>query len=128
MKKTIIISAIALGFVFNTSHAANTLEHFPTTTISTSKISVSPFCLAIVKGDLETVKKLIELGADVNEKSKGMTPAMYAAKYNKTAILQLLVKHGAEIKKKSEKGLTAMDYAKQSNATDALAYLKSHSS
>ena len=104
------------------------MEHFPTTTINTSKISVSPFCLAIVKGDLETVKKLIELGADVNEKSKGMTPAMYAAKYNKTAILQLLVKHGAEIKKKSEKGLTAMDYAKQSNATDALAYLKSHSS
>lgn len=80
--------------------------------------------MAIVKGDLETVKKLIELGADVNEKSNGMTPAMFAARYNKTSILQLLVKHGAELKGKSIKGLTAMDYAKQSNANDVLAYLE----
>lgn len=124
MKKTIIISAIALGFAFNTSNATTIIEVAPFATTLKTKISVSPFCLSIVKGDIETVKKLIEFGADVNAKSNGMTPAMYAAKYNRADILELLVKHGAELKKKSEKGLTALDYAKQSNAKDTLAYLK----
>lgn len=128
MKKTIIISAIALGFAFNTSNATTTIsESAPSATMIKSKVSISPFCMSIAKGDLETVKKLIGLGADVNEKSNGMTPAMFAAKYNRTDILELLVKNGAELKRKSEKGLTAMDYAKQSNAQDTLAYLKSQS-
>ncbi|MGV8813453.1 MAG: ankyrin repeat domain-containing protein [Gelidibacter sp.] len=124
MKKTIIISALALGFAFNTSHATSSIQTVPSNTMIKTKISVSPFCLSIVKGDLDTVKKLIELGADVNEKSNGMTPAMYAAKYNRTDILEFLVKNGAELKKKSDNGWTAMDYAKRSNAKDALAYLK----
>ncbi|MBJ7879106.1 ankyrin repeat domain-containing protein [Gelidibacter salicanalis] len=124
MKKTIIISAIALGFAFNTSNAATFIEDVPfSTVVKKSKVEVSPFCMAIVKGDIETVKKLIQLGADVNAKSNGMTPAMYAAKYNKTEILEVLVKEGADLKKKSQKGLTAMDYAKQSKAIDAMAYL-----
>ncbi|MGC1633692.1 MAG: ankyrin repeat domain-containing protein [Gelidibacter sp.] len=123
MKKTIIISAMALGFAFNTSHATPSFSTVPSIMIET-KISVSPFCLSIVKGDLDTVKKLIELGADVNERSNGMTPAMYAAKYNRTDILEFLVKNGAELKKKSDNGWTAMDYAKRSNAKDVLVYLK----
>ena len=125
MKKTIIISAIALGFAFNTSNATTIIEAAPSAIMIKTKVSVTPFCLSIVKGDFETVKKLIDLGADVNATSNGMTPAMYAAKYNRTNILELLVKHGAELKKKSEKGLSAMDYAKKSNAKDTLAYMKS---
>ena len=124
MKKTIIISAIVLGFACHTSNAITILKTAPTTSLVKTKTSVSPFCLSIVKGDLETVKKLIELGADVNEKSNGMTPAMYAARYNRVAVLELLVKHGAKLNEKSEKGFTAKDYAKQSNATDILDYLK----
>lgn len=124
MKKTIIISALALGFAFSSSNAATSVETNQFSAIIKSKSDVSPFCLSIVKGDFETVKTLIELGADVNTKSNGMTPAMYAAKYNRMDILELLVKHGAELKKKSERGLTAMDYAKQSHAKDAMAYLK----
>lgn len=123
MKKTIIISAIALGFAFNTSNATTFIEDVPFLTVIKSKVEVSPFCMAIVKGDIETVKKLIQLGADVNAKSNGMTPAMYAAKYNKTDILEVLVNQGADLKKKSEKGWTAKQYAKQSKAVDALAYL-----
>jgi len=124
MKKTIIISAIALGFAFTTSNANTSVETAQFTTNIKSKVDISPFCMSIVKGDLDTVKKLINLGADVNSKSNGMTPAMYAAKYNRVDILELLVTEGAELKKKSEKGLTAMEYAKQSNAKDAVAYLK----
>ena len=124
MKKTIIISAIALGFAFSTSNATTIINTVPSADRSQMKITVSPFCFAIVKGDLETVNKLISLGAEVNGKSNGMTPAMYAAKYNRVDILDVLVKHGAELKTKSEKGLTAMDYAKRSNAQDAITYMK----
>lgn len=82
--------------------------------------------MSIVKGDLETVRKLIQFGADVNSTSNDMTPAMYAAKYNRVEILELLVKHGAHLATKTTKGLTAMDYANRSQAHDAVAYLKNH--
>lgn len=75
--------------------------------------------MAIVKGDLETVKKMIELGADINQKSIGMTPAMYAAKFNKVDILNLLISKGANLKARSDVGYTAKKYAEISNAFDA---------
>lgn len=85
---------------------------------------VSPFCLAIVKGDLDTVKKMIEFGTDVNEKSQGMTPLMYAARYNRVEIIKLLVNKGAKIKTKNDKGYNAMKYAEFSNAKEAIAILE----
>lgn len=127
MKKTIIISAIALSCAFYTSNATTTFNTLQPIKLVKSKVSVSPFCMSIVKGDLETVKKLIEFGADVNEASNGMTPAMFAARYNQVDILELLVKSGADLGTKTEKGWTALDYAKRSNANDVLAYLKSRS-
>ncbi|WP_103071687.1 ankyrin repeat domain-containing protein [Aquimarina sediminis] len=84
----------------------------------------SPFCMAIVKGDIETVKKLIDLGSDVNQKSDGMTPLMYAARYNRTEIMKMLIEKGANIKTKDSKGYTAMKFAKLSNAKDAVALLE----
>ena len=80
--------------------------------------------MSIVKGDIETVKKLIELGVNINEKSNGMTPAMYAARFNKVEILKLLVKHGADLKIKSDKGNKVEKYAELSNAKEALVYLE----
>lgn len=123
MKKTIIISALALCFSFVTLHAKNSSE-FSNYYQSTSKVKVSPFCVSIAKGDFETVKKLVELGTDVNQKSEGMTPVMYAAKYNRTDILKLLIANGADLKAKSDKGLTAMKYAELHKADDAKAILE----
>ncbi|MDY8138789.1 ankyrin repeat domain-containing protein [Aquimarina sp. 2201CG5-10] len=85
---------------------------------------VNTFCMAIVKGDVVTVKKMIELGSDVNEKSRGMTPLMYAARYNRVDIIKLLVKKGANIKAKDGQGYNAMKFAKLSNAKEAMALLK----
>lgn len=79
----------------------------------------SPFHMSIVKGDVETVQILIELGADVNEKCNGLTPAMYAAKFNRTEVLVILINNGANLKTKSDKGQTALEYAEFSNAEDA---------
>ena len=123
MKKSAVIIAIALGFSFTTLHASNSI--MPTSTYETvTKRLVDPFCISIAKGDLDTVKKLIELGQDVNKKSNGLTPAMYAAKYNRLDILKLLVDKGAKLDVKSAKGMTAEKYAELSNAKDALAYIK----
>jgi hypothetical protein len=125
MKKSVIIIAIALGFSATTLNAINSVMTTNTLEFVKAKVLVSPFCTSIAKGDIETVKKLIELGADINKKSNGMTPVMYAAKYNRTEILKLLVSHGADLDKKSDKELTAKKYAELSNAKDALAYLHS---
>jgi ankyrin repeat protein len=124
MKKTIIITAIALGFSMTNLNAMNQITSAKSIEFVKVKPTVSPFCMSIVKGDIETVKKLIELGADVNKKSNGMTPAMYAAKFNKVEILKLLVEHGANVDLKSDNGLKAEKYAEQSNAKEVLAYLE----
>ncbi|WP_298902311.1 ankyrin repeat domain-containing protein [uncultured Psychroserpens sp.] len=124
MKKSAVIIAIALGFSFTSLNATNDIVTPSTYETTVAKRVVDPFCVSIIKGDIETVKKLIDLGQDVNKKSNGLTPAMYAAKYNRLDILKLLVKEGAKLNLKSSKGMTAKKYAEISNAKDALAYIK----
>ncbi|MFS4469532.1 ankyrin repeat domain-containing protein [Maribacter sp. 2210JD10-5] len=89
-----------------------------------AKVEISSFCKAVIKGDIDMVKRMIELGEDVNQKSLGMTPAMFAARYNKAEILQMLIDHGANLKIKSNQGFSVKKYAELSNATDALAVLE----
>ncbi|WP_033960184.1 ankyrin repeat domain-containing protein [Psychroserpens jangbogonensis] len=125
MKKSVIIVAIAMAFSVTALNAKNVISNTSTYEVVVKKSTVSPFCISIVKGDIETVQKLIDLGINVNKSSKGMTPAMYAAKYNRLDILKLLVENGAKLKAKSDKGLTAKKYAEASNAKDALSYLRS---
>ena len=123
MKKTIIISALALSCAIVTASASPSVNHI-NNHAKVAVVKVSPFCVSIAKGDFETVKKLVELGADVNQKSEGMTPAMYAAKYNRTEILKFLIDQGANLKLKSDKGMTAIKYAELHKALDAHAIIK----
>lgn len=122
MKKTIIISAMAVCLSFVNVNAKSSSESFNNTTVTTFKVSA--FCLSVVKGDFDTVKKLIDLGTDVNSKSNGMTPAMYAAKFNRTEILELLIANGANLKVKSDQGWTAKKYAELSNANEAVSVIE----
>ena len=125
MKTKIIISAIAITFSLVSLNAETPQNIEKSTNYELITVSnVSPFCMSIVKGDYETVKKLIGLGADVNAKSNGMTPAMYAAKFNKVEILKLLISHGADLKTRSDNGQTAIKYAELSNAKEAAAFIK----
>jgi len=124
MKKSVFIIAMAMVFSVNTLSATNERSASTSYEVVTKKATVSPFCMSIVKGDLETVKKLIDLGTDVNKASNGLTPAMYAARYNRLDILKLLVEKGADINKKN-KGMTAEKYAEISNAKESLAYIRS---
>lgn len=117
MKKTIILSVVALACSVLSVNA--NAKNFETSYEISAFGNTSPFHMSVVKGDLEMVKKLIDLGSDVNEKWNGLTPAMYAAKFNRTEVLQLLIDNGANLKEKSDKGLTAKKYAEISGAVEA---------
>jgi ankyrin repeat protein len=91
---------------------------------SLSEIEISSFCKAVIQGDVTTVKRLIALGEDVDQKSLGMTPAMFAARYNKVEVLSILIEHGADLEMKSNQGFSVKKYAELSNATAALAVIE----
>ncbi len=124
MKKTLLFT-LAVMLISSISFASETSNvNYDNHNYDLITVKTSPFCMAIVKGDTETVKKLIELGSDVNEKSNGMTPLMFAARYNRVDIIKLLVEKGANIKTKDSKGYNAMKFAKLSNAKEAIALLE----
>ncbi|MBP1839058.1 ankyrin repeat domain-containing protein [Formosa algae] len=121
MKNLLYIITIAMGVSAPNVQAATVSlsNHSESIEITTSVYDVNLLCTSIAKGNTEIVKKLIESGEDVNKKSNGLTPAMYAAKYNRVDILNYLISRGANLKSKCDLGYTALDYAKATNATDA---------
>ncbi len=125
MKNLIIYLGVALLAFTSVSLASNT------NTIGNQKklniISESPSALvmAISKGEFETVKQFIESGTKINKKINGMTPLMYAARYNKAEILKYLLQKGANRDMVDSQGFTALKYAELSNAFEAIAILKS---
>ncbi|PHK33334.1 ankyrin [Nostoc linckia z16] len=120
MKKTIIYLAVAL-VSFSAASVASTVK---SSTAFEAAYKATPLATAISKGDVDAVKKFIEYGADVNERSNGITPLMLAARYNNVEIINLLVASGANLKAKDDKGYTALKYAEQSNAQQAVESLK----
>ena len=123
MKKTVIYLGLALVTFANVSMASNHKASVKEQN-EYSVYFVSPLNVAISKGDIETVKKFIEYGADVNQISEDMTPLMIAARSNKAEIMKILLENGARPNEKNERGYTALKYAQLSNATDAIAILK----
>lgn len=124
MKKSIVYLGVALvafssvslaSNVYSFSNASHRVEFYGV---------VTPLGFAISKGDLETVKKFVEYGADINELSNGMSPLMIAARYNKVEIIKYLLSKGADLNKKDENGFNALKYAELSNANEAIQLLK----
>ncbi|MBW1294283.1 ankyrin repeat domain-containing protein [Aquimarina litoralis] len=85
---------------------------------------MDPFFMAVIKGDFDTVVKMIEEGSDVNLRIDGKTPLMYAARYNRADIVRLLIGKGAYISAKDNNGNTAMKFAESANAQEAIKVLK----
>jgi len=125
MKKTVLTLAVACLLTATSANADQKSNHslFSHPQISID-FEVSSFCKAIMQGDIETVKRMIDLGEDVNKKSLGMTPAIFAARYNKAEILKLLIENGADLSIRSDKGYTIKKHAELSNAQDALQVLE----
>ncbi|MBO6531573.1 MAG: ankyrin repeat domain-containing protein [Muricauda sp.] len=125
MKKTIFtvaaFSMLALsGITANEPVATNSTVNLE----MVAPDELSAFCKAVMQGDVDTVKKFIELGEDVNQKSLGRAPIHYAARYNKAEVLKVLIENGANLKMRCDGGMTAMKYAKMSNATEAQSVLE----
>ncbi|NKI27412.1 ankyrin repeat domain-containing protein [Arenibacter sp. 6A1] len=122
MRKTIIITTGVLLLMVHGLSAKNLLykgvNYDSGTTIKIEEIS--PFCKAIVKGDIESVKRYLENGVDVNQKSLGKTPVIFAARYNRGAILELLIKNGADVTLRCNSGYSALKYAEEANALETL--------
>ncbi len=74
------------------------LENGADAALPTTNSGTTPLHLAsrVLDGE-EAVAALLEYGADVNarEGSVGQTPLMFAAAYNRTPAIQVLLKHGA---------------------------------
>ncbi|SEC54009.1 Ankyrin repeat-containing protein [Tenacibaculum sp. MAR_2009_124] len=121
MKKFVLASFVILLSLTSVS-ASNSKEVIESTRIEYEGLST--FCKMIRSGNYETVKAFINNGTNINRKSLGLTPAMYAARYNKVEILKLLIENGAKLNIKSSKGYTALEYAKMSKANDAYTVLK----
>jgi uncharacterized protein len=130
MKKTIIMLGVVLVGLSSATFANNVNQfqtgfskEFSSAESQYEKFDHSPICKAIIKGDVDAVKKFIEYGVNVNEVSNGLTPLMLAARYNNVDIINVLLAKGANKKAKDEKGFDALKYAQMSKATDALEVL-----
>jgi len=118
MKNLFLATILVAGLAVNATPIANT----STTNdldIATVVTETDAFCTLIKQGNFEAVKGMIEAGADVNKKSVGMTPLMYAARQNRVEIVKLLIANGADLKAKSKRGYSALKYAEISKAHDA---------
>ena len=122
MKKSVIAFGILLSVAMNTINANTN----PVDRVNPTTKNVAPISLAVAQNDYQTVKRFLELGSDIEVKDKtvGMTPIMYAARYNNVKLLQLLVENGADSNEKSKIGLTALEYAKLSSADAAVKFLE----
>ncbi|PQJ69201.1 MULTISPECIES: ankyrin repeat domain-containing protein [Polaribacter] len=125
MKKLILPLLFCL-FAFGSVKATTSESlNYKEAVIIKSNYNVSAFFKLIQMGNYEAVKALIETGENVNKKSNGLTPLMFAARYNKAKIAKLLIENGAKLKTKSDRGnMTALDMAKRSNAIDAIKVIK----
>ena len=117
MKNSILSLLLLLSF---SASFALTTSHPPVDAIETTSISnVNSFCKLIQMGDYDAVRALIQQGEDLNRKSTGLTPLMFAARHNQPEIAQLLIDNGAKLNSRSEKdGMTALEMAERYNAMD----------
>ncbi|WJS96728.1 ankyrin repeat domain-containing protein [Flavobacterium johnsoniae] len=123
MKKTVIVLGTALFLFANSVTASNQKLRVKNLTEISTYLS-SPLHVAICKGDVESVRKIIEYGADVNKIIRNMTPLMLAARYNHVEIVKILLAKGALPSIENEHGLRALDYARYAKSEESIAVLK----
>jgi len=85
----------------------------------------SIFIQRVYRGYFANVKRLIEEGANVNERSYWRRTALkYASTEGHTEIAQLLIEAGADINARTKKGVTALLIALEMGHTEVAELLK----
>lgn len=126
MKISIVYFGIALVSFLSNVHASGSEFSFHINYNDVAQsYDRSPLNVAISQGDIETVNRFINYGADLNKIVNGMSPLMTAARYNKVEIIKLLISKGAVLSIENKRGYTALKYAEVSKAKEAVVLLKS---
>lgn len=123
MKKSVIILSMALAMASNASEASNFKLSVKEKTNFSAYVA-SPLHYAVCDGDIESVKKFIKYGVDVNKLSNDMSPLMLAARFNKFEIIKILLANGANPDIENEKGFKALKYAEYAKANECILILK----
>ena len=77
--------------------------------------------------NFEEIKRLVECGADVNEKNLNESTALHcAAQHGSLEMVQYLVEHNADINCKNWRNETALHYAVKSGSLEVVIYLVEH--
>lgn len=94
--------------------------------ITQERVIDTPTFFDLIKnGDYNAVKAKLEAGQKVNEKTKGLTPLMFAARYNRHKIAKLLIGYGADTKAVSTNGkYTPLKMARLSKAKETYYVIK----
>lgn len=77
-------------------------------------------------GNIETVRALLDKGADVNARHDGWTPLMAAADQGQLEVARLLLSKGADVNAKTEDGYVALVNAIESSRLEMVKLLLDH--
>lgn len=84
----------------------------------------TPIMFAVQNSEPFMLRRLVKAGANLDERGKKNTTAViYAAKMRKLDCVKLLVENGADVELKNDAGMTALDYANNSNFPNVAEYL-----
>ncbi|MCY0970313.1 ankyrin repeat domain-containing protein [Chryseobacterium wangxinyae] len=86
--------------------------------------SYSLLALSIKLNSKKVFQKLLDDKADLEKVCDGKTPLMFAAKYGNAEFAKKLLENGAKKGAKTEKGYTALDYAKKYEKSDVIKLLE----
>lgn len=79
----------------------------------------APMTMALVKGDVNQVKALLEKGENVEAKQDGRTALCVASMNGHVSIIHLLLANGAQVNYKDPNGMTPLMYAASAGKLEA---------